>query len=240
MATQVEKPQAHAAHLLDGFLGLREKYAMLEPMLFDRDAVDAHGSGAKARGFKIIKNTLFLTCSQEVAKLSLDSGPRSPSAKKIVEAIEAPGLIRKLREQYAVWHIDPPAGETDPDVLAALAAMDKREEAARRLEFDAHFADLRSKWKSLSGSPSLTAFKTMRNKLSAHTDVHLVDGQYKLVDIGKLGIKWKDLRESIESLQEVVVLIGLVVRCSSFGWDSLDSQLQKAAKGFWSVPDEAR
>lgn len=211
---------------------------MLDPMLFDRAVVKEYGAGARAHGFKVLKNTLFLTCTQEIAKLALDADPRSPSIRNIVEALESTPLLHKLREQYAVWHVDPPAGETDPHVLAALAAIDKCEEAQRRNEFDARVAQLRTDWNVLSVSPPLRAFKIIRNKVSAHTDVHLVNGRYELVDIGNLGIRWKDLRVSIEALQQLVELVGHIVRCSSFAWDSLDHQLTKATSGFWGVPNK--
>lgn len=37
MPTQIQKIEAHASHLLDAFITLRERYALLDPMLFDPD-----------------------------------------------------------------------------------------------------------------------------------------------------------------------------------------------------------
>jgi hypothetical protein len=242
MRKQINKLQAHASHLLDGFLGLREKYAMLEPMLFDHGVVGKYGTGKKARGFEVIKNALFFACAQEIAKLSLDNDDRCPSIKNVVDKLHSEPLLNELREQYAVWDIDPDIEETDPDNLpaltAALKAMTQREEAERRIKFDAHVAQLRTKWETLSDSPVLMAFKTIRHKISAHTDVHLINGEYKLVNIGELGIKWGDLKDTIEALQELVELISLIVKSSSFAWDSLDDQLSKTASGFWNVQSE--
>lgn len=242
MTKEINKLQAHASHLLDGFLGLREKYAMLEPMLFDHDVVGKYGTGTKARGFEVLKNALFFACAQEITKLSLDKDDRCPSIKNVVDKLYSEPLLCELREQYAVWHIDPHIEKTDPSNLpaltAALEAMTQREEAERRIEFDAHIAQLRTKWKALSDSPVLKAFQIIRNKVSAHTDVHLINGKYELANIGELGMKWKDLKETIEALQELVELIGFIVRSSSFAWDSLESQLSKTASGFWNVQSE--
>jgi hypothetical protein len=44
MPTQIEKLQAHTEHLLDGFITLRERYAMLRPMLHDKKVVKNKGS----------------------------------------------------------------------------------------------------------------------------------------------------------------------------------------------------
>ena len=78
MPTQIERLEAHAAHLLDAFIQLRERYALLEPMLFG-ETVSKGGSGKQGRGFSILKHSLFLSCSQDIAKLTLDDDNRTPS-----------------------------------------------------------------------------------------------------------------------------------------------------------------
>lgn len=236
MSAQLLKIQAHAEHLLDGFIGLRERYVMLSPMLFNRDVIDSYGKGSKARGFRIIKNNLFLFCCQDIAKLCLDAYDTSPSIKTIVERLASqPALAKELEDQYAVWFIEPPATEKDSAVLSALAKMKAREEQERRVKFQELLSELNSHWSSLSTSSTLSAFKTIRNKAAAHIDVHLVAGKYQLIDIGTLGIKWKDLSETITSMQRIVELVGLIVRSASFSWDSLDHQLEKASVGYWST-----
>lgn len=235
MSTQAKKVQAHAEHLLDGFLGLRERYAILEPMLFSQKVIDSYGGGIRSRGFSIIKNNLFLFCCQDIAKLCMDAYDKSPSIKTIVERLTTQqDLIKALEDQYSVWFIDPPKSEKDPTVLAALARMEKREEAERRAKFQELLSELIDRWETLSTSPALNAFKTIRDKAAAHIDVHLIDGKYQLIDIGTLGIKWKDLSETIKAMQRIVELIGQVVRSASFAWESLDHQLEKASNGYWS------
>ena len=59
MPTQIEKLQASANHLLDAFIELREKYALLEPMLISEMVQKERGSGRQARGFEILKYSLF-------------------------------------------------------------------------------------------------------------------------------------------------------------------------------------
>ncbi len=98
--------------------------------------------------------------------------------------------------------------------------------------------ELRALWTTLSTAPAMTGLLTVRDKVSAHTEVRFVADKYQLVDIGTLGIKWRDLRASIESMQRLVELIGLIVRNAGFAWDLLDHQLSKASKSFWGVPVE--
>ena len=125
--------------------------------------------------------------------------------------------------------------ETDPDILAALRRMEERELIGKRAQFREHLTELRKCWGTLSTATSMTGFLTVRDKVSAHTEVRFVVDKYQLVDIGTLGIKWRDLRTSIEAMQRLVELIGLIVRNAGFAWDLLDLQLSTASKNFWRV-----
>lgn len=236
MPSQVEKLEAHASHLLDAFIGLREKYALLEPMLFDPDTVAARGSRHQARGFQILKNTLFLSCVQDIAKLSLDGDKRTPSICNLVAALDDDDIRQELENRYAIWVIPSAEQEEDPDIVAVLKRMEERERLERRAQFREHYAELQDGWKNLSESPSMEAFLTVRDKVSAHTEVRFVADKYQLLDIGKLGIKWGDIRRNMETMQRLVELLGLIVRNAGFAWDSLDAQLSKAATDFWNHP----
>lgn len=114
MPTQIEKMEAHAGHLLDVFIGLRERYALLHPMLFDQGTIGARGSGEQSRGFGILRRSLFLSCAQDIAKLSLDADERAPSILKIINALEDESLRRELEDRYARWVLPPIEDEADP------------------------------------------------------------------------------------------------------------------------------
>ena len=232
MPSRVDKLRGHAEHLLDGFLGLREKYAMLDRMLFDHELVKRWGSGPKGRGFKILRNALYLSCVQEIAKLSADTADRAPSVRNFVGALADPSLRTELRENYSVWHIGTLA-EQDPEVASLLKEMELKKQEERRLRFDEHYAQLSQTWSSFSASSKLQSFVTIRDKLSAHTDVHFIDGKYVLLDVRTLGLKWGDIKYALDSLQQMVDLVNLLVRNASFAWDMLDEQLHEAAVGFW-------
>lgn len=240
MPSQIEKLEAHAGHLLDAFIGLREKYAMLEPMLFDPGTTRNRGSRDQARGFQILRSSLFLSCAQDIAKLTLDADKRTPSICNLVGALDESAVVAHLEHRYAIWVTPSVEEESDPEIAAALKRMEERERVERQEQFREHLAELRDRWIKLSTAPAMTGFLTVRDKVSAHTEVRFVAEKYQLVDIGTLGIKWRDLRESIESMQRLVELIGLTVRNAGFAWDSLDHQLSKASKGFWGVSADAR
>jgi hypothetical protein len=239
MPSQIQKLEAHASHLLDAFIGLRERYAMLEPMLFDPAINKLRGDKDQARGFQILRNALFLSCAQDIAKLAMDSDKRTPSIRNLAAGLEDDEVRAELEDRYAIWVSPSAKAESDPDIAAALRRMEERERLERREQFREHYTELQELWSELSTSPAMTGFLTVRDKVSAHTEVRLVADKYQLVDIGALGIKWGDLRKCMENMQRAVELLGLIVRNAGFAWDSLDAQLSKAAEKFWG-PSDAR
>jgi hypothetical protein len=239
MPSQSEKLEAHASHLLDSFIRLRERYSLLEPMLFDKDVPKLRGSGIQARGFSTLRHSLFLSCAQDIAKLTLDSDTRTPSIKNLMASLEDSRLCDSLREKFAVWVMPSVEAETDPEIIAALKQMEFRERADRRTQFDELLARAKLTWRDLSMQPYLAGFLTIRDKVSAHTEVLLVADKYQFVDIATLGIKWLDMKRAIDTMQSLVEDLGLVIRNAGFAWDRLDEQLIKSSKAFWEAPNGA-
>jgi hypothetical protein len=235
MPTQIEKLEAHASHLLDIFIGLREKFAMLEPMLFDETVVRTKGSGPQSRGFRILRHSLFLSCAQDIAKLCYDKDERTPSIHKIVEALDEGVLRKTLEDRYAAFVSPSVEDETDPEILEALRAWEHREQAGLRTQFLSLHQELIDTWVPLAAAVSTKGFHTIRDKVSAHTEVRFVVDKYQLVDIGTLGVKWCDVGSTIESMQRLVEIIGMLIRGASFAWESLDQGLKKAATSFWDA-----
>jgi len=239
MPSQAEKIEAHAGHLLDAFIRLRERYSLLEPMLFHREVPKLRGSGAQARGFLTLRHSLFLSCAQDIAKLSLDNDRRTPSIRNLITALDDANFVHRLRERFAVWHVPLAEEETDPEVIAALERIQLREEQERRSQFDEILARARGNWVTLTGSAYMAGFLTIRDKVAAHTEVQHVADKYQFVDIGTLGIKWSDMGNAIALMQKLIEDLGLLIRNASFAWDMLDDQLSKASNAFWLTEDAA-
>jgi len=238
MPTRLEKLEAHASHMLDIFIGLREKFALLEPMLFDERLVSTKGSGKSHRGFRILRHSLFLACSQDIAKLCFDKDDRTPSIQKIVAALEDASLTAALADRFASYVSPSVEAETDPEILEALKAFEHRESIELRAQFSALHQELVEAWTILSTAVSTRGFHTIRDKVSAHTEVLYAVDKYQLVDISTLGILWRDVGLTIRSMQRLIEIIGLLVRGASFAWHSLDHSLESAAVNFWEL--EAR
>ncbi len=236
MPTQIQKLEAHAAHLLDAFIQLRERYAMLEPMLFSKTITHERGSGQKARGFSVLKHSLFLSCAQDIVKLTLDDDERTPSLSNLIRALTDETVQTVLREQFAIWKTPSIEDETEPEIIEALRRMELREEAERRAQFDQLYCEATEIWAQLSTSKTLKAFRSVRDKVTAHTEVRFAIDKYQFIDVGTLGIKWGDLRVTIDRIQRLVEIVGLLIRNTGFAWDLLDDQLSKASEGFWASP----
>lgn len=233
MPSHIEKLQAHASHLLDAFIALRQRYAMLDPMLFDKAVVEQFGSGKRARGFLTLRYSLFLSCAQDIAKLSLDNDERTPSIRRLQAALQRPEVQSSLRDSFSDWVVPSAEEHSDPEIREALRRMEVRERAERREQFGQILSRTQAAWLTLESDPALKGFLTVRDKVSAHTEVHLVADKYKFVDIEDLGIKWSDIQRIVAAMQSIVEDLGLLIRNAGFAWDSLDSQLVEASKAFW-------
>jgi hypothetical protein len=232
-----EKLQAHAEHLLDLFVGLRSTFAMLEPILFDRDVVSRWGTGKRGSGLRVITNRLLNACVLDIAKIALDKDERTPSVSALVQALDEPLLLNELRESYSIWNL-PLADDEDPEVIQLLQRVERREEDERRAKFDAHLSDVRRGWNSLESSPALSSFAKMRDKFIAHSELWHNGTRYEPRDISTLGLKLGDVRTVINELQTLVDLITLIYRNSSFAFDELDQQVTATRDAFWAAHAE--
>lgn len=210
MSTTTAKLKGHAKHLVDEWLALKESYAMLHPTLFDQDVVERYGVGPTAEGFNIIRRVLFLSCAQDIAKLACDRHEKTPSIRKMMGALEGDALRGKLREEFATREVLSNEGPTDPVALFGSVDFETRKREPRRQRFDKAYSEAVSLWKQLSESYALKKFRTIRDKLSAHTEVTRDGvGFRRAVDIGKLGIGSADWQKTIGLIQD---------RCSAYVW----------------------
>lgn len=207
---------------------------MLDPMLFRADVPEQFGKGRRARGYMILRHSLFLSCCQDIAKVVMDDHDQTPSVKRLVLAVGHPLVRSELRKRYAVERPVIIDGELDDTMIELLRQMREREAKERGEEFDRHYANLMQAWSELASSEVIGGFVKIRDKASAHTELTMREGVYSFFDISTAGVTWGDLRSTIASVQHAVELLGAVIRGASFAWAMLDEQLARAANGFWS------
>jgi hypothetical protein len=234
MEEQIEKLIGHTDQLLERFLGLRQKYAFLQPMIFDRQAAQRHGGGARAEGFETIRQALFLSCIQDVVSLTCDKDERTPSVTKIMEALSNHQLRTSLRRRFSTW-TTPVSGDVSESLAASIRARDIEVQKRRSADFDETYQGVLSKWDNLRKQSWLTGFKTVRDQITAHPEVRKgSDRRYHHVDAAKLGLKWTDLGKSLDLLQPLVLDLNLIIRNASFAMEDFESSLKESAQAFWS------
>ena len=235
MPSQIERLEALAGHMLDSYLALCERSAMLQPLLFDQGVVDCYAYGLRKRGFHALRTSLSMSCVQDIAKLVSDKDDKAPSLRNLVAALDSDALVQQLRDRYAKRITPLSTEDTDSEILEALKLLDVQEEAERRVEFDSHLSELRDWWLKNESSKTVQACRVIRDKVTAHTEIKFVLDRYVTVDIASLDLKWSEVKGFTLELRTPVAAIGILVRCADFAWEMLDEQLDNAAKNFWRV-----
>lgn len=235
--SQIDRLEGLAGHMLDSYLALRERSAVLEPLLFDQSVIDCYGSGRRHRGFHALRTSLFMSCVQDIAKLVSDKDQKAPSFRNFIAELTSDSLVIQLRSRYAK-RVTPLANEeTDPEILTALKQLDAQAEEERRIEFDQHLHTLRKWWDANETGKVVQACRVIRDKVTAHTEIKFVIDKYVTVDVAALDLKWSDVKRFSKEMQEPVASIGLLIRCAGFAWEMLDRQLAIATKEFWRTEE---
>ena len=231
---KINKLKAHTEHLLDGFITLRERYAMLRPMLHNKDVVKNKGSKKQYHGFIVIRNTLFLSCCQLIANLCFDKDHRCPSIIQIITILENATIRNILKSAYALPRCVI-SDDDKPEILELWKRIEAEDQHKLRIEFDSNYNELLLLWSQFKVSKPAASLADIRNKVAAHSDISLINGEYKLFDISALNLKWDDILETVNTMQKIIELINLIVRSSGFAWEYFDKNLDKKVNDYWEV-----
>ena len=229
----VSKVQAHASELLDLHLRLAEKNALLQKLGFDHALVKRLSGTTSQHGVATLQHTLYLSCAQDIAKIVFDRANRAPSLSNILHTLKDGQVRKQLQTNFSVWSEPDYRSYKDPAIVEALKRIDLREAAERLEQFSQLLGELETLGMGILSSPTFSAFKTVRDKITAHTEIRLVADKYTPIDLGSLSLKWGDINTCVDQLERPVELVGLVVRNSSFAWDGFHSQLENNVASVW-------
>ena len=207
-------------------------------MLHNESVVKNKGSKKQYRGFIIIRNTLFLSCCQLIANLCFDQNSKCPSISQLVTKLETATLRAKLKELYSqptpIAHGS--HDNQDSSFLEFWKSVELDEKNQRKTEFDSYYKELLSLWSQFKLSNSAASLLEIRNKVSAHTDISLVNGQYRLFNISSLDLKWDDILKTISNMQKIIESLNIIIKNSSYSWDTLDELINKSVSDYWEIP----
>ena len=210
-------------------------YLFLRPVMTDVGLKNRMEKEGKLEGFNQIGEALYWWFIQQLVKIwdDRDSQDRHVSIRKILTSIADYRIVQELEERHARW--TRPHGELpDPETLNSIK---KREQQEQREEFRRRLDRVLSEGAALLGSEPLQAYRRVRNKLIAHTEVHKGEDRLKRYPIKKLRLKFgteKDLlRNTIRIIQGLQYLICRV----DFSWEDLRSLYERDVAAFWEVAE---
>ncbi len=232
--TNLEKIKGLSEVLLDEFIFLKEKYALLEPMIFDHSVIERCGAREATPGFKLLRHTLFLGLIQDIANIALDRDDRSPSLQNISRLLENGETKSQLRKAYSSYVLPGKELETDQAILEELIRIENERSSALGDEFDKYYDEFFKLWEELKLSSEIKSFKTIRDKVTAHTEINSNTIAYARLDIDSLNVKWKDPEALINKIHRLVKLCGYVARMAGFNWEDLDMRLKQDSQSFWA------
>jgi len=205
MNERIEKLKGHAEILLNAYLGLREKLEVLKPIIFNEPTARKNSAKRRARGFLVIRQSLFESCVLDVHALAFDNDPRTPSVT---------GFVKALQE--------------DP-VRALLRNTQKRAAV-----FDKKYERIIEEWKSFKARSWAQAFRDLRDQRISHLELKKSGNQYKRLDVSSLGLKWNDIEESVDLLERLVLDLMGIVRDEGYNLDNIKQALENDGKAFWA------
>jgi len=205
---KLNKLDGHIQGLLDSFVGLKTKYAYLDPMLFNSGVCKKYGRKNKGNGFETIRNALFFDCIQDIVKLSFDDDCRTPSLINFIKNIE-----------------------NDPKEELLNYQIKEKQEKDQEFQRDVNL--LLNDWKKYKNEEYVSGFNNIRDKIQAHLELKLVDGNYSRIDISKLNLKWDDPKKAIFAMQNMINILNGLIRRAEYAFRILDEQNTYYVNAYW-------
>jgi hypothetical protein len=232
MREQLQKLQGHTSNLLNSFVQLRDRYALLHPMLVD-ERISAHYRGSRQeRGYAVLLSTLFLDCCHDLANICFDHHEKTASIRNLTLALNDINLRRYICKQHSSVRLMTEICNAE-DWVAAMykksAATDAMTYAAL---FEKRFDEFNVMWAAFQNSPTHQNIKTIRDQITAHTELRRVNGEYRAVDITEQSFEWEHLKPTIETIQTFVTKLSGLIRDADIAWESFERVINSTAH-FW-------
>jgi hypothetical protein len=229
----IAKLVGHVDQLLSSYMNVAAEYRLVAPMLYDRKTTEHFGKGARGPGFTAIRYALYRHIVQECWKLACDTDKRTPSLVGIMRGLQQPGVKEALRGRYSRLRI-PIDESVDADTRRILERMEEAEDSDREKEFDSKWKLIEEQWATFNAAPFREGIATLRDKVTAHTELRLVDGLYERADLAGV-VKFGDERLFLEGIKDIIINLNLIVRQAGFDWVDFDERITRSASAYWTI-----
>lgn len=211
----ISKHKAHLSHVTDAYRGLEEKYALLDPMLFDKTLVQKH----KNRGFEVLRQALFFACVVDIVNIVCKKGGnKPPSIEGIASVFCNQEILKSFHDELV-----------NNEAFAGYPWMQEKPSQS----FWKNVGVTKTKIDCLLHSSQMKAFETIRDKRIAHLELKKSGDDYELLDISTLGLQWGDIKII---LNEIKIIIGnLNVIMTGTHISDRDTINQKMRNIFWTI-----
>ena len=211
----ISKHRAHLLHVTNAYRGLEEKYALLDPMLFDKALVQKH----KNRGFEVLRQALFFACVVDIVNIVCKKGGNKTPSIEGVASIFCNEEILKYFHCEIVNH----------EAFVRYPSMQEKQSQ----KFWENMGATKAKIDCLLHSSQMEAFETIRDKRIAHLELKKVGGDYELLDISTLGLKWGDIKSVLSEIQIIIINLNQMVTGTTINMrDEINQTMQKR---FWGI-----
>ena len=221
------------SHFNNSLANLKSTFATWESMN-DTKLIAKFNKNISANTYEIIRHSLLLTCTMDIANLAKDSDNRSLSLVRIMKLVNDKKIetellnIRKNTKNEISFSGDMPPKEYIDKLYA--------EQTIKRLNyFNEYLNKLKSKFVSSDFKENCNKFWSLRSKIVAHKDLFYENGNLILFSNNPTNINFEDIGQLVKDLEEFNNLLHAVVESSDVGWEGYDSDVKNSIFEFWKL-----
>ena len=228
--SEVQQVKKLAEVLVNLLYELEAKYALVEPMIFDKGlSASYNGQGYAAKGYELLRISLYLDCIKDSSRLYHDGYKTSPSVKNVLDLLSNRLVHQTIRSEFSNWkkELSKKSGVSFYNDDAEVIELEKK--------FDSIYKRVKTTFKNTEKSDLLAKVKRARNKVIAHAEVKKLKGEFHRATIEDVGIKWGDVDDFIKTNRYLIFDIALLVNNTSYADSQYRNIHQKSSKDFWLV-----
>ncbi|MBI9080532.1 MAG: hypothetical protein JEY79_12425 [Pseudodesulfovibrio sp.] len=220
--------------LLDEYLTAKRQYDYFIYTVKNESVTQRFHNSYGAHIFYLINGTLLEDLIKKIYNVVYDSDDRSVS---VVNLIEKTKTHRALLEEHAsiVTPVNVSFGdgipEEDQDKLKA--DFEKEDAQDSLVRFKSVYKKYHDAFDEFSKYEPLSKWKEIRHKVVSHVDARKVRGELKRTHLSDFGLKYDDLADFIQKVENLIDLTDGCCASASYSYDMANDHNILYTKDFW-------